>query len=266
MAVATPGPRRAFPRRSAARARRGVPLRGLLPLALGLVLWQLLGKENSPTFPRPSTWWPAIKGTEASGQLWPSLAATLTTFAIALLVATVLGVTLGILQGSSRPADRASAPTIQFFMSIPAPTLVPVAVLVIGASGGVQAGIVVFAAIWPLILNSAAGMRAVPAVRLEMARVLGLSPAARFAKITLPSIVPSALLGVLVSAPICIVVTLLVEMLTSSQGLGSLLLTSQRDFQSSELWGLLLLVGLLGYLVNTVVGLLERWLLRNMPE
>jgi ABC-type nitrate/sulfonate/bicarbonate transport system permease component len=62
------------------------------------------------------------------------------------------------------------------------------------------------------------------------------------------------------------VVTLLVEMLTSSEGLGFLLLTSQRAFQSSEVFGLLLLIGVLGYLVNTAVGLLEQRLLRNMPQ
>jgi ABC-type nitrate/sulfonate/bicarbonate transport system permease component len=265
-AVATPT-RRVFGVRTAgARPRRGIPLRGLLPLIVLLVLWQILGDENSALFPRPSTWWPAIKDIEAGGQLWSSLVATMTTFLIALAVATVLGAALGVLIGSLRTADRASGPTVQFFMSIPSPTLVPVALLVIGVSRGMQVGVVVFAAIWPIILNTAAGMRAVPVVRLETARVLGLSRPARFLKVVLPSVAPAALLGVLVSAPICIVVTLLVEMLSSADGLGFLLLTSQRAFQSSEVFGLLLLIGLLGYLVNAAVGLLEQRLLRNMPR
>lgn len=267
MAVATPDPRRLLARRSAAaRSRRGVPLRGLLPLALLLVVWQLVGQEDSATFPRPSSWWPAIKDIADSGELWPSLGATVTTFLISLAVASLLGVALGIAVGGSRTADRATAPTMQFFMSIPAPTLVPVALLVIGSGRAMQVGVVVFAAIWPIVLNTAAGMRAVPAVRLEMARVLGLPAFARFTKVVLPSIAPGALLGVLISAPICIVVTLLVEMLTSSDGLGFLLLESQRTFQSAEVYGLLVVIGVLGYLVNTAVSLLERRLLRNLPQ
>jgi ABC-type nitrate/sulfonate/bicarbonate transport system permease component len=264
-AVATPVRRRSGAR-TQTRTRGSIPLKGLLPLLLLLGVWQLVGDESSASFPRPSSWWPALKNIEADGELWTSLGATMVTFVLALLVATVLGATLGILIGSLRTADRAMAPTLQFFMSIPSPTLVPVALLVIGVSRGMQVGVVVFAAIWPIILNTAAGMRAVPAVRLEMARVLDLSPIARFLKVILPSVAPGALLGVLVSAPICIVVTLLVEMLTSSEGLGFLLLTSQRAFQSSEVFGLLLLIGVLGYLVNTAVGLLEQRLLRNMPQ
>lgn len=248
------------------KARRGIPLRGLAPLVLLLVVWELLGDKNSALFPPPSTWWEAIRDIEAGGKLWSSFGATITTFVLALIVATVLGAAIGALIGGVRTADRATGPIVQFFMSIPSPTLVPVALLVIGLSRGMQISVIVFAAIWPIILNTAAAMRAVPAVRLETARVLDLSRASRLFKVVLPSVAPGALLGILISAPIIIVVTLLVEMLSSADGVGFLLLTSQRSFQSSEVFGLLVLIGLLGYVVNTVVAMLERWLMRNAPQ
>ena len=128
-AVATPVRRRSGAR-TQTRTRGSIPLKGLLPLLLLLGVWQLVGDESSASFPRPSSWWPALKNIEADGELWTSLGATMVTFVLALLVATVLGATLGILIGSLRTADRAMAPTLQFFMSIPSPTLVPVALLV----------------------------------------------------------------------------------------------------------------------------------------
>lgn len=239
---------------------------GFAPLVLLLIVWQIFGDPRSPLFPPPATWWNGLVELAAGGRLAPAILSTVVSFVTALVVATVLGAALGALIGSRRGAERATGPAIQFLMSIPPAAIVPVAALVVGIGFGMQVGAIVFGAIWPILLNSAAAMRGVPQVRLEAARLLGLSPAARFFRVALPSLAPGVLLGVVVAAPIAIVVTLLVEMMTSVPGLGSLLLDGQRSFRASQVFALLVLTGLLGYLLNALVGRVERVLLRNWPE
>lgn len=254
---------RARPRRTSAAGRTS--LVGLAPLLMLLLVWQLLGNENSVLYPRPSRWPDGFASLLASGQFGVSLRATVTTFLLAILAATLLGAALGALVGSFRLLDRATAPSFTFLMSIPPAAVVPVAVLVVGIGLALQIGTVVFAAIWPIMLNTAAAMRAVPVARLESARMLGLSRRARVWRVVLPSLVPGIAIGVLVAAPVGIVVTLLVEMLTTVPGLGSMLLASQRSFQSTEVFAMLVIIGLLGYLLNVLVRLLQSLLLRNWP-
>ena len=249
------------PRRAATRTS----LVGLTPLLLLLLVWQLAGNAESVLYPRPSRWWDGFTALLATGQFGPSLRATVTTFLLAMLAATLLGALLGALVGSFALLDRATAPAFTFLMSIPPAAIVPVAVLVVGIGLTLQIGAVIFAAIWPILLNTAAAMRAVPTARLDSARMLGLPRSARVARVVLPSLVPGIAVGVLVAAPVGIVVTLLVEMLTTVPGLGSMLLASQRSFQSTEVFAMLVVIGLLGYSLNVLVRLLQSRLLRNWP-
>jgi NitT/TauT family transport system permease protein len=84
-------------------------------------------------------------------------------------------------------------------------------------------------------------------------------------RIILPAIVPSLLLGIRVAIPLAIVVTLLVEMLTSLPGIGAIMIRSQRNFQSSEVYVLLVMVGLFGFLVNDLFAVVEGVIMRRWP-
>jgi NitT/TauT family transport system permease protein len=255
----------ALPSRVRSGGRIIQPLTGLAPIAILLVLWQVLGDPASPIFPPPSEWWTAFVLLVQSGVLPTAFAATIVTFATALLAATVIGAILGALTGSSRRLDRTASPLLTFLMCVPPPAIVPVFILVLGVGFGTQVAAVVFAAVWPILLNTASAMRSIPAVRLESARLLGLGWSGRVRHVIAPSLVPGVALGVMVAAPICIVVTLLLEMLTSSRGAGSLLLSAQRSFQAAEMFALLVLIALLGLVVNLLISAGERLLTRNWP-
>src|SRR5690606_32454570 len=138
--------------------------------------------------------------------------------------------------------------------------------LVIGIGFGMQIATIVFAAVWPVLLNAAAATRGVPAARRESATLLGLSRVQRFFKVILPSLAPGILLGVTIAAPIAIVIALLAETLPSLPGLGSLLLQSQRVFRSSQVFALLVIIGILGYVLNAAIVGIRAYLLRNWPE
>jgi ABC-type nitrate/sulfonate/bicarbonate transport system permease component len=239
--------------------------RGLVPLLAFLLVWQLLVGGPSPYFPAPSEWGRAVLLLYNSGQLLPAFVATGTTFVEALGVATALGAGLGLAIGASPPIARALGPLLEFLRAIPPPVTVPIAALLLGYNETMKLTIVALSAIWPILLNTASAAARVEPLLLDVAGTFRLSIAERIRHMVIPSAVPAVLLGVRVAIPLAIVVTLLVEMLTSLPGVGSLMIDSQRNFQSAQVYALLVVVGLFGFLVNDVFAVMEAIILRRWP-
>lgn len=242
------------------------PLRGLLPLALLLGLWQLLGSESSPYFPPPSTWVRGLRTLWENGTLGPAARETLVTFALSLVAATVLGSVLGIVVGASRRVDRALGPSLEFARAMPPSAMVPIAALLIGYDETMKVAVVTFAAVWSILLNTRAGVRALDPVLLDTARSLHLNLFDRLRKCIVPALMPAILLGVRVAAPVSLVITLLVEILTRVGGLGGLIALSQRNFLSAQVYGLILVAGLFSFVLNGLVAALEAFVFRHRPR
>jgi ABC-type nitrate/sulfonate/bicarbonate transport system permease component len=238
------------------------PARGLLPLLLLLLLWQLLQPGPSPYFPGPAQWWKATASLFDRERLLAAFGATTVSFLEGLALAIVLGTALGVLVGISRRTDRALQPLLEFMRAIPPPVTVPIATLLIGYSESMKLTVVVLSGLWPILLNA---VRQIDPLLLEVARSFRLTAWQRMQRVVLPAIVPSLLIGIRIAIPLAIVVTLLVEMLTSLPGVGALMIKSQRNYQSSEVYALLVLVGLFGFVVNDLFAVIEGVIMRRWP-
>lgn len=239
-------------------------LQGLLPLIVLLLLWQVLGDPRSPYFPPPSAWAVALIDRISAGDLLPALLVTFQSVAAALVVAMALGVGIGGLIGASPGLERCLGPMLEFLRTLPPPTIVPVTTLIIGVDEKMKLFVIVFAAVWPVLLNTTSGVRSLHPTMLEATRSLQLGVAARVTKVFLPALLPSILTGVRVAAPLAIIVSLLAEMLTLMPGLGALLLMAQRNFNAAEVFGLLAVVGSFGFIINVALAAFESWVL--MPQ
>lgn len=229
------------------------PLRGLLPLAVLLGCWQLFPARDSLTLPPPSHWLSALADLFSDGTLLPAIEHTLVTYLAGLAAATVVGAALGAVAGASPALGRAVWPSLDFVAAIPGAALVPVLVLLLGPNllSGVAAVAVVVT--WPVLMSTATARRAIPPVRLDVGRTIGLSPARRWLCIVTPSLAPGVLLGVRVSSALALIIALLTDIFGSGSGIGRLLVESQQRFDAAAAWGLLLIVGGIGYL--STVGL-----------
>jgi ABC-type nitrate/sulfonate/bicarbonate transport system permease component len=241
------------------------PARGLLPLLLLLVVWQLLQPGPSPYFPAPSRWWTATASLFEREHLVRAFGATTLTFLQGLALAIVIGTGLGVLVGVSNRSARALQPLLEFMRAIPPPVTVPVAALLIGYNDTMKLTVVVLSGLWPVLLNATSAVRAIDPLLLDVARSFRLTPMERIYRVVLPAIVPSLLTGIRIAIPLAIVVTLLVEMLTSLPGIGAMMIRSQRNFQSSEVYALLVLVGLFGFVVNGLFAVIEGAIMRRWP-
>jgi ABC-type nitrate/sulfonate/bicarbonate transport system permease component len=263
--VRPPSARRPTRGRDERRSSAFPPLRGLLPLAVLLVIWELTASDESPYFPPPSRWMKGLADLWENGSLWPAARDTLSTFVIALIVAAVLGTLLGLVVGASRKVDRALGPTLEFARAMPPAAVVPIAALLIGYDTTMKVAVVTFAAIWSILLNTRAGVRSIDPVLLDTARCLRLNRFDSARKCVVPALLPSIFLGVRVAAPVALVITLLVEIVTRIDGVGALIATAQRNYLAGQVYGLILLAGLFSFLVNGVVSMVQAYAFRNRP-
>jgi ABC-type nitrate/sulfonate/bicarbonate transport system permease component len=241
------------------------PARGLLPLILLLVVWQLVQPGPSPYFPPPTEWWTAAVRLFNREHLMAAFAATTLTFLNGLAIAIFTGTVLGVLVGVSNWAALALQPLFEFLRAIPPPVLVPVATLLIGYNESMKLTVIVLAALWPILLNATSAVREIDPLLIDVARSFRLGAFERIRRVILPAIVPSLLLGIRIAIPLAIVVTLLVEMLTSLPGIGAVMIRSQRNFQSGEVYALLVLIGLFGLVVNDLFAVIEGVIMRRWP-
>jgi ABC-type nitrate/sulfonate/bicarbonate transport system permease component len=240
-------------------------LRGLIPIAVLLGIWQLVGDPHSLTTPAPSAWWPALKTVEESGQLWKAIVTTLEIFLAGLVISTLVGVALGVALGASRTVTQALGPLLEFCRATPAAALVPAAILLLHANNRTAVTIVVYGSMWPILLNTAAARAGLSPLRLDVARTLNMSWWERMRKIVLPSLIPEIAVGVRVAAPIALIITLLADHLVATQGLGYILVLYQQQFDAAEAFAMIAVIGILGILINMLLGSAERAILRRWP-
>jgi sulfonate transport system permease protein len=248
------------------RAEPVNPIRGLLPLAALLVLWQLIGNERSVTMPPPGQWLAALARMHATGVLVPAVATTLATYLAALGVATLVGVVLGTAIGASRRIDRALSPLLDVVATVPGAAMVPLTLLLLGITYAANVTVVVLVIIWPILHNTTSAMRTIPTVRLDLARTLRLTTLDRWRKIVLPSLAPDVLVGVRVASSLALIITLLADLLGTAGGIGIQLEISSASFDAAGAWGLLLVIGAIGYLASRAIAGLERRVLHYLPQ
>lgn len=242
------------------------PLRGLLPLGLLLVIWELLQRgKKSPFFPAPSQWYSATDHLWQNHSLLPAVLATLETFALGLAIATAIGTLLGILIGRAPKADALLGPLLEYLRFLPSVVLVPLLVLFAGYTESMKLYVVVFGAVWPVLLQVRLSSRRLDATLVDVGRSLRMSRSAVFRKLVFPHVLPDLLLGVKIAAPLTLVLVLVVEISTQVSGLGQLLSISQQNFQSAQVYGLIVIVGLIALVINTAISILWSRLLHHRP-
>jgi ABC-type nitrate/sulfonate/bicarbonate transport system permease component len=240
--------------------------KGLIPMLVALLIWQFVWNGTSVHFPPPSSWWKALAMLMASGAFVPALVATLSIVVASLLVACAFGVGLGLLIGTFGALREWTNFLLEYLRAIPPPVIIPIAVLALGYTTTMKVLVIGFAAFWPIMLNTVAGVLQIREITLDVARAFKLSWFDTMAKIVMPAVIPSILLGLRVALPQALVVTLVVEMFTGETGIGSLMIAAQRNFNAPGVFGLLAVMGIFGYCLTASFSLAERIVLHRWPS
>ncbi|MFI0408091.1 ABC transporter permease [Actinomadura sp. 3N508] len=255
----------------APRARPGLPglsalprprlgLRLISPPAL-LALWQitsLAGALPERLLPSPST----VAGTAvtltADGTLIDAVTVSLQRALIGFLAGAVAGLALALLAGLSRVGDGLVDPPMQMLRALPLFGLIPLFILWFGIGEVPKVILVAFGVLFPIYLNTYAGIRGVDARLAEVGRVLRLGRAALIRHIVLPGALPQTLVGLRQSLGVAWLALIVAEQVNASKGLG-FMINDAREFLRIDIVVLGLLVyAVLGLATDALVRLLER--------
>ncbi|RDG30543.1 ABC transporter permease [Streptomyces corynorhini] len=174
----------------------------------------------------------------------------------------VTGVAAGILIGTHRRVRATAEPVLEFLRAVPPPVLVPVIMLFAGIGDTMKIVVIASGTVWPVLLNTVEGARAVDSVLSETARSYGITGLARLRRLTLPSAGPQIFAGLRQALSLGLILMVISEMFAASNGLGFAIVQFQRGFAIPEMWSGILLLGLLGFALATVFRLVERRVLR----
>lgn len=248
-----------FARGVARVAERGIGI------VIFLALWEALprlGIVSDAYLSPPSAVIASIAQLVDTGQLWKHLAASLQRSLWGLLLASFFGVVLGLLIGSSKRLAAIVDPVLQLFRQTSAFALFPVFILFLGIGELSKVAIIFWASFWPVLLSTVSGVKQVDRLLVNSALSMGASQRFIFFKVVLPASLPSIFTGVRLAGAYSITALVAAEMIGAHSGLGFLTLNSQETFQIPTMYAGILLLAVLGLLLNYLLALLERRLLR----
>jgi ABC-type nitrate/sulfonate/bicarbonate transport system permease component len=172
-------------------------------------------------------------------------------------IAAVGSIALGVLIGTSRTVRGFLEPVLEFFRAIPPPVLVPIFMLIFGIGDGMKIIVIAFGCMWPILLNTVEGVRAVDSVLSDTARTYGITGSARLRKLVLPSASPQIFAGLRQGLSVAIILMVISELFAASNGLGFAIVQAQRSFAIAETWAGMLMLGLLGFLLALLFRIVE---------
>jgi ABC-type nitrate/sulfonate/bicarbonate transport system permease component len=176
-------------------------------------------------------------------------------------LAVVFGTLLGVLMGRSQWLFEFANPILQFLRSLPGPALVPIFIILFGTETEMRIILIAFGTIWPVLLNTIDGVRAVDPVQIDTARSFRLPTSALIARTILPAAMPKIAAGAKISLSLAIILMVVSEFVASTNGIGYEILNAQMTLLLTDLWCGILLVALLGFFLNALFGVLEKRLL-----
>jgi ABC-type nitrate/sulfonate/bicarbonate transport system permease component len=242
-----------------------------LVLAAGIGGWQLWAAAAGSTFfPPPSAivtrmyhlWFsgPAAHlflTPDATGNIVPSLGRVLAGLAIA----TAIGLPLGIALGRSPAATSFLNPLLQFARALPVVTMAPVFIVLFKIGTEMEIATIAFGTVWPILLNTIDGAATVDPVQLETGRAFQLTGWQRLAWVIVPAALPKAFAGFRLSLSLSLILMVFAELVGSSDGIGYEMSNASNSFDMTFLWSTIVLLGILGYLLNALLGGAERLVL-----
>jgi NitT/TauT family transport system permease protein len=234
---------------------------GLLSILGGLALWELVSRllvANALFLAAPTQIIAAIYSLARSGELWAHIWISAVEFALGYVIASILGIGLGMAMAQSEVAKRALQPWISGLYATPTIALAPLFILWLGIGIWSKVLVVIFLVLFPVAINTEAGLRTTSPRLIEMLRSFGATPRQIFFKLSLPSATPFILAGLKLGIGRGLIGVVVAELFGSRAGLGRLISQSADAFNMPELFAGVVILAVAGIAMTAGFGRLER--------
>lgn len=266
-AQSRPAPLRPSPLLRKSREAAAVILPPLVGLVVLLGLWEIACSQPGAMLPGPikvvrDTWELIANpffdhGGTDKGLFW-HLAASLKRVALGFSLSASIGILLGVIIGQSRLAMRALDPIFQVLRTVPPLAWLPISLAAFKAADPSAIFVIFITSVWPIILNTAVGVRNIPQDYRNVAAVLRLSPLEFFVRIVLPSSVPYIFTGLKIGIGLSWLAIVAAEMLIGGVGIGFFIWDAWNSSLMSEIILALVYVGLVGFMLDRVITLIGK--------
>ena len=245
----------------------------IVALLIFLVLWQLFSAIPGATLPGPikvvqDTWTLILypfydRGGTDKGLFWQILA-SLQRVAIGYTFAAIVGIALGILVGTNKTMSKALDPLFQFLRTVPPLAWVPIALAALQQNQPAALFVIFITAIWPILINTAVGVKQIPQDYNNVAKVLQLSKKKYFLKVLFPAALPYIFTGLRIAIGLSWLAIIAAEIVMSGiVGIGFFIWNAYQNGQVSEIILALFYIGSVGLILDKAMAWLQN---RILPE
>lgn len=270
-AQAAPPPNSGFSLDAAGRLLTTI-LPPVLTLALLLGVWEWLCADPMSQFPAPSAIWLQSRelivdplydrGGLDKGLFW-HIATSLERVAVGFSLAAVCGVLIGVIVGASTLVHRAFDPIFQVLRTVPPLAWLPISLAMLREAQPAALFVIFITAIWPIIINTAVGVRNLPQDFLNVGRVLRLNPFEMFFSIILPAATPYIFTGLRIGVGMSWLGIVASEMLLGGVGIGFFIWDQYNASRIADIVVALAWVGMVGFFLDRIVALAGRFASRG---
>lgn len=257
------------------RARRRPPQRweaawwGVAGIAVLIALWLVvrwLDLVPESGLPGPTAVFSAIFDIVGDGQFRDAYYDTLVSWAKSLVLATVFAVSLGLAVGWVPWLARSVSVPMHIGRSVPATTLIPVAIVLFGLGPSMKIATVTFSMTWLVLMNTIYGVRTIDRVTVLSARSMRFGRLDIIRRVLIPSALPSVMTGIRVAAGVGFVVTLSTELLGASSGVGTVMLLYQNAERPDFVYAGVIVVAFTGMVITYGVQWIEHLIVPWRPQ
>lgn len=231
----------------------------ILPVMI-LLLWEWgvrCGKINGNVIPPPTKLFSTFGQLVVSGRLTEGLMISFRRVLEGFAIASIAGILIGFLMGLFASVNRMLSSVINILRPIPVIALIPIFIMILGVGEAANLSIIIIGAVWPILLNTVAGVLSVDQKLVEVAYVYGLSRKKIVFQIVLPSALNHILTGLRLGIGGAWVSVVAAEMIGATSGIGYMIMFAKSLAQAANMYVLVLVIGVIGFLVDRILLLVQ---------
>ncbi|MBV7380613.1 ABC transporter permease [Maritimibacter dapengensis] len=222
---------------------------GIIFILLIIMVWEIWAQiADSFYFPKASA--VAMTMVEDWANLWAATLDTLRRAAIGFVIALVTMLPLGIVLGRIRMLGEIVEPVLEFFRPLPPIAVVPLAIMLLGIGDAAKLVVVVWGASFPIVINTIDAVKVQDPMQARLARSLRLTTWERMTLIDLPAALPRIFAGIKLGITVALLLTVVSEIIVSTNGLGDYLRVAQSDFSMTRVMTAIIVIAILSVIVN----------------
>jgi NitT/TauT family transport system permease protein len=240
------------------RLKNILPALALIALVVGL-WWIVVLESGSVIFPTPGQVVAGALQLAADGTLWQHIGASLLRVATGFSMAVTVAVPLGLWMGRVHGVYRALNPLFQIMRPISPIAWIPLTILWFGVGNASPIFLIFIAAVFPMIVQTAAGVHAIERRYLAAAENFGVARSRLLAQVIVPAVLPEIVVGMRIGLGVAWLVVVAAEMIAPRSGLGYLIIDSRNAGNRYDLViAAMIIIGLIGLMLDAAMRLLER--------